>query len=586
MKAHRFVKKAAFLLIYLCFVFSIIVLADYILYRAYLKRSGIPSAGKEQHLAPFPEVRNVNQKTLLRLGHLVLDRDSSFNKFDIRKKDGVIRIGCFGDSFTLGDEVNKHNDFPRHLQNIFRSRGYPHVEVINFGSSWHGFNQAFILWKYVGKRYKLDYVLLGPGCFQIDRDSTFNHTSGANIYYYHSRYVLTDEHVRLIDVVGKTHVQRMRNYYRYIPHRRYLKYDVQSPHFLRCLLPKSRRLKNPFYYRKGPVREEVFETYRRLLSEMADSGAQIILTNYNQDIVELGRSLKRNSLFSTPLFRPRGFPYVAAKTHNSSFGNRIVAQQIFDILTLQPHLSLTLLKMQDFARDDSRQFQGTMRSLNDYSETGIKAGGHFFGNFIRCGKTNADNEVIESLPSESMVILKHKETDSLNSCFLPLDFDLANGMDVILRVRSKNEDTDFGLGRVELLAPGLKIGRVETDGFEFDYFSKNLSLKGDRLDSHQIRFQKGDAVDIFIDQEKILEGRCMGSENTVNLLPLTQDILVAGIDVNAGMAPEEMDSFGSIELFLRTREGDEVKVPLSKVEKFETEIPYDRVNCRLVPIRN
>lgn len=586
MNIRKVQKKILFLVFYILIVFSFFVFVDYLFYRSYLNRSGIPTPRKEEQLPPYPKVKNMNPSTLLRLGHVMLDKTSSFVNFETPKADGVIRIGCFGDSFTYGDEVNGYNDYPQLLQNIFKSQGYNNVEVINFGSSWHGFHQAFIMWKYVGEKYNLDYVLLGPGCFQYERDSNFNHTGRENIYYFHSRYILEDQHVKLIDVIGRTHTERMRSYYRFIPRDRYFKYDVQAPLFLKCLLPKGRQLKNPFYYHRGSVEEEILETYRRLLTEMADSGVQIILGNYTEKIVELGEELNRKNLFSTLLPRPLTFPYMATKTHNSHFGNSFVAQLMFNFLTRKPNLRLEVLKLQAINTDLPSQTAVLHKELDKYSQAEIKFENKYLGNFVQFRENNIFNKVIKTFPSQSILILKNNNGDTLNSCFLPINFELLENMNLTLIVQTKDGNLEKNLGHIELLVPGLNLGQAVIEEIDFNYFFKKLHLKNDNLINNSPNIQDGDTVKIFLNNQKILNGIWTENNNLVELFPVENEILVAGVNFDHSITFEGMSSSGNIYLTLTDQEGKEINIPLSEWIKVERQFPYDQENNRIVPIRN
>jgi len=245
--------------------------------------------------------KELDSLTMSRLGFFKSEKKSSFVNFEPSKPKGIIRVGCFGDSFTYGDEASDVNDYPSLLQKIFIQNGYDNFQVINFGCSWYGFGQAFIMWKYIGSKYGLDYILLGPACFQFVRDCTFNHTENFEIYYMHARYILEGNGLKLIDVAGSTLEQRMKNYYKFIPRLRYLRFDAEPPVFLRCLIPKGRVLRNPFYYYKGSLKEESTNIYSLLLSEMADSGARVVLNHYEENIINIGNKLaenKENFLFS------------------------------------------------------------------------------------------------------------------------------------------------------------------------------------------------------------------------------------------------------------------------------------------------
>jgi hypothetical protein len=87
----------------------------------------------------------INKKFLSNLGYLKAERKSSFTNFTKNKKQGVIRIGCFGDSFTYGDETKDGYEYPALLKNIFKEQGFSNIEVINIRKKNNEFFQTNII---------------------------------------------------------------------------------------------------------------------------------------------------------------------------------------------------------------------------------------------------------------------------------------------------------------------------------------------------------------------------------------------------------------------------------------------------------
>ena len=63
---------------------------------------------------------------------------------------GVLRVAAFGDSFVHGDEVDDQANWPAVLE---RSR--PDLEVLNFGASGYGPDQALLRWERDGRPLRL-----------------------------------------------------------------------------------------------------------------------------------------------------------------------------------------------------------------------------------------------------------------------------------------------------------------------------------------------------------------------------------------------------------------------------------------------
>jgi len=72
----------------------------------------------------------------------------------------VFRIALFGDSFTHGDDVSWENTWAAQLERSLHLKGKT-IEVLNFGVSAYGMDQAFLRWKSLGKNYRPHLVIFG-----------------------------------------------------------------------------------------------------------------------------------------------------------------------------------------------------------------------------------------------------------------------------------------------------------------------------------------------------------------------------------------------------------------------------------------
>lgn len=77
-------------------------------------------------------------------------------EYAIEKPKGVTRIVVLGDSFTFGEEVEDHETFSFHLQQLI-----PNSEVLNLGVHGYGHDQMLLYLKEAGISYRPDIVLLG-----------------------------------------------------------------------------------------------------------------------------------------------------------------------------------------------------------------------------------------------------------------------------------------------------------------------------------------------------------------------------------------------------------------------------------------
>lgn len=328
-----FLRKSILRLLYLVYFLAVIFLIYYIFfYRPFYrsqKKTAVPSTTTFQ-------IRPHIDPSIMRLvGSLESDKQSSFPNYPLNKPEGTIRIGCFGDSFTYGSEVDERNDFPSHLSRIMKEAGMDNVEVINFGSPWHGFHQAFILWSEIGRQMGLNYFLLGPSGFHPQRETSFNHTDWLSPYYLHSRFILLNGELKRLDVGGDTYLDRFKNYYSLPPKNKFLRFDRNTPVFLKCLIPMNKRLNNPFYYSRKTVEEEAADIQGELLKEIhrLQPDLKIILGHYYPHVLQMAENLHDPGLLSFRMIRVYHFPYTAPEGHNGPLGNALVARQFYFGLT-------------------------------------------------------------------------------------------------------------------------------------------------------------------------------------------------------------------------------------------------------------
>lgn len=85
-------------------------------------------------------------------------------EYDPLPPEGVVRIACFGDSFTHGDEVSNSNKWTAVLE-----RSAPNLEVLNFGVGGYGVDQAYLRFTHEGPAYRPHVVMIGFMTDNIER---------------------------------------------------------------------------------------------------------------------------------------------------------------------------------------------------------------------------------------------------------------------------------------------------------------------------------------------------------------------------------------------------------------------------------
>lgn len=116
--------------------------------------------------------------------------------FDLMPKANIVRIAAFGDSFTQGDGVANTEIWTTGLRHLS-----PNLEVLNFGVTGYGLDQAYLRYQQDGVPFQPHIVLIG-----FMSDDTNRHVSvfrpflltGTRIPLTKPRYVLRDDGLVLL----------------------------------------------------------------------------------------------------------------------------------------------------------------------------------------------------------------------------------------------------------------------------------------------------------------------------------------------------------------------------------------------------
>jgi hypothetical protein len=439
-------RRALFWLLYPLYLAGAVLLLVYAVFRVRLAPLRRPDAAEWKRVT----LPHVDDETLRLVGFLKPGREGSFMRFPETKPPGTIRVGCFGDSFTYGDEVPEGLDYPSFLRREMRRRGLLNVEVLNFGNSWHGLHQTFLMLERVGRRFDLDAAVLGPSPLFPERDETFWHAGLTAPYYLHARYVLSGDSLALEEVLGETSAERFETYHRFVPPMRYLRFDRRAPDALSCLLPGSLTIANPFYYSALSERDEAFETYRRLLLRAASAAPKPRLHFVNSDrssVAELAR-IRHDNLHVEELSVPDDFPYAAAEGHHAAIGNALVAQEIADLL----FGAAGEVQVLATAAPPAATAAPPLERLDSYARVAVSVAGRPVGELrdldglADVGRSDLSRERVWSL-----LALRPRGKTVLDSILVPLAREPANGWELRLVAGG----TPRSLARIEKIADHL-----------------------------------------------------------------------------------------------------------------------------------
>lgn len=577
-------RKIKYIFYYGIYLILVLGLIDYFIYRAYINKIDRVSfhSAKNRVLSLYMNesqsvVKHVDALTLFRLGSINTDKKSSFVNFAEKKNQNIIRIGCFGGSFTYGDEVNEVYDYPSILQNIFINAGYKNFEVINFGSLWYGFSQSFMMWKYVGSKYDLDYVLFGPVVFKyIEYETAFNHTintGGINIDYMHARFILDGEKFKLVDVYGQTHKSRAENYFRFIPLLRYLRFDNNTPSFLACLIPSGRQLqKNPFYYYRGNLRNEVKAIHKLLLFEMLTSVKNLKFAYYPFDAVGFARDLKKENLSLDFLYRIRKFPYTMIGRHNSPCGNQLVAQQLFDLIVGKKISRWPILETNDLKAYGPAESGIKKYKLHEYKDIKIEINDIVIGYFMNA----YPQYFIPTTPFDitqnkimSLLAFKKEGISILDAFFVPLDFSLTGNSSVKILISWGKQKEEHFLGNVQLLNPSLEVGLVNLRDIYYDNGKSSMFC---RVQTELLRagavLGKKPEITIFLDNKPILKAIGINYKNgVIEFLPIKYNFMAIKPKGDSFIDINKLNERGIIYLALYYHDGKKINIPFAEWRK-------------------
>ena len=277
------------------------------------------------------------------------ERIQHFLNFPPLKEKGVIRIGTFGDSYTYGAEVEKNGTYPYFLQQLF-NKGFPgrKIEVLNFGVSGHGFQEQFFLWEEYSKKYSLDYILLGPACFQPDRDLTFGNSTGERpLLGVKNRFILSKRNtLKEVSLKGSNGKKRLRKYYQFVPSLTAFFYDKRPFETLEQILFPflKNKIPNPFYYKKMSMEDEAVKISTLLLKKIKDFyNKKILFFTYRDDLFNQYKS--NSGIYNLNLipFEENNILY-RTFDHTSSFGNEFIAKIFFNALIGKKNFYVTVLR--------------------------------------------------------------------------------------------------------------------------------------------------------------------------------------------------------------------------------------------------
>jgi hypothetical protein len=556
----RLLRRAVGWLGYLVYLAAFMTAVSWVLHYRWL-RANLP-----EDFRPTQQIPHVDAADLVQIGGLKkpAKRRSSFANFSPVKPPGVMRIGCFGDSYTWGTEVADGNDFPALLKKRLRALGRRRTEVLNFGTPGFGLHQTYLLWDRVGREFDLDrVVLLSMARYWAFRDTSFTFWNPpAKKLGFHARYVLDDGNLRLVEVIGDTEEQRYTDYLRFIPRMRYALYDRKAPALLRAWLPSSRRPVNPFYYRDEPVGQEARKTYRILLERLASGAPSFTLVDGTGELAAIAGDLDPPPRRVVRLPTDLGFPYIAPRNHFSPWGNRLVADTVLHSMGVGG--APRVLSISDLAQDLPAVTSHT--SLRRATSIGIDLGDRHVGSFYQYRrKAPMPKKRVEKFPAQDRTVIAIPLGDTVDAIFLP--WQSAASADTI-RVTVEADGKSVPIGGVAADIGGPSLGLIRLDLCPHPKFREIAGLASGAqcrtLRSSSQALPPGRRLRILVDDTPLALAIVGQKPAAVAaIVPLKRYFLIRG-DGEPRPEVETLDDGGLIFLTLGRAGGGRDRIPLAQ----------------------
>jgi hypothetical protein len=562
-----------FIVFFIIVQLGLLCLIDYAAYKIYMHQIDEPVPYSNQILA----VKYLDKAAMLKLGWVGIEnKKNKFTNFDLKKEKGILRVGCFGDSFVEGQEVLDGQDYPAVLADLMNSGKNKKVEVINFGVPGYGFHQTFILFNELAEKFDLDYAVFGPSGFNPEREHTFSFkiNNKNSKYALHARYVIDGQDIKLIEVIGDDYISRSNNYYRFMPHDQYLKYDYYAPAFLACLVGANRKILNPFYYYNKSMIREAENIYEKILIRLAKRPIEMIFIEYDNKIVSIVNKLKHNNLQGCLIKRFERFPYKTVKGHNSALANEILAAQVEGLIKNKDRFQIRLLDIKD-----NYGKKKLVPGLDNISKVFISINNQKVGVFSEL--KSPDNLEMENIyqifdhTARSLLVFDAGIDTILDGCFLPLDIRIGSDQVLDLCLKDNSDGKVYNLAKVKLIIDELKIAGLDDYNFTQtlngeDYFFKLKPELEKKLDGNK----RSKSFSVLLQGRKICAARYDSFLGKFKMIPVDHDFRVIRTISDCRLNFDDLPETGKVNMVCKDEKNKLSAVQLAEYTKkrFEQKI--------------
>ena len=265
----------------------------------------------------------------------------------------VVRISCFGDSFTHGDEIRNEDTWQEKI-NMVNDK----LEVVNFGVGGFGLDQAFLRYKQDGVHYNSHIIFIGFISPLISRNvSVFRPfmTPTTGLPLTKPRFIIKNERLVLI----KNPINELTQYKNLLDNIEVFlpKLGVNDYHFQSStrykegvldFFPSVRLFKmfscklvkyidSSYIVRNGCYNKDskAFKLTIRLFDEFFDSAvynnslSMIILFPTRGDIIQYRKKRTTSYEFIRNYFEAKGYPYIDIVNAFDKYGKELTLNDLF-----------------------------------------------------------------------------------------------------------------------------------------------------------------------------------------------------------------------------------------------------------------
>jgi len=466
------------------------------------------------------------------------------------KKDGVMRVGLFGDSHTYSSEVDMRNSLAVFLSEKLNQSGKVPYEVLNFGLGGGSFHQSLFLFEKYHQDLELDIIIFGPRGYQPERELSFH--PFLNPFVPKNRFILSGNDVREVNHPAMRNYQnRHQELLSFFPSADYWKYERGLPLLYKVAFPSLEE--NPFYYSGNSADEESVEINSRLLEKIKERNPQkkfFATFNKKRRFKKYKKRLEDGPLANDVYFfspRKKRLPYQRTD-HASPYELEIMSDAFASLI-----LEKTLIKRPVITLNSQRYTSNEAFSLKAASFVSA-------GNPLGVLRRNGYRDAVKKWPEEGVFFFRKGEFWG-DGVLYPFSVDLIQSNNLSLEIDHKN----YRIGSLIKLTSNIFLAELEMSEIDF----VQSSLKGICLYPSEFKFlSKKTEIALNLGgalfKAKIKRGECL--EVSINDFPIDETFVFKGPSYLENKPRDLLFSLSNSLIFLNNDLGESLPIGVVKLE--------------------